>query len=71
MRTLEAQSNIRIDVLELVQNLMEQPEFTPQLIALMDDDLQAPMTDLASAVTCQDQAAATVALQALTAALEG
>ncbi len=62
---------IRLDVFDLVQNVLEMPQFTPQLIALLDDDLRSSMTALATAVTCQDQAAANVALQALTAALEG
>ena len=64
-------SNVRIDILELVQNVLEQPAFTGDLIGLLDDDLQAPMSAIVAAVECQDQAAAQTALQALTVALEG
>lgn len=71
MFTSRNQPDIRLDVLELVQNLFEQPAFTSDLIAIMDADLRPPMTALHAAVQCNDPDAANVALEALTAALEG
>jgi hypothetical protein len=67
----KSKPNSRIDILELVQDTLEQPDFTPDLIALMDSDLQAPMTAIASAVRQQDQTAANIALDALYGVLEG
>lgn len=62
---------IRLDVLELVQDVLEQGEFTEQLIGLLDSDLQSPMRAIAQAVDDGNQTAANEALDALCGVLEG
>jgi len=71
MSTKSPQSDVSIDILELVQNVFEQPQFARKLIELMPLDLQPAMQAVAIALDNQDQAAAQTALAALCGALEG
>lgn len=64
-------ANIRIDILELVQNVFEQPDLAPELIERMDSELQPSMTAIAAAIQIGDTTAANEALSALCAVLEG
>lgn len=63
--------DIRLDVLELVQDVFEQPDLAPELIERMDSDIQPSMTAIAAAIQIGDASAANDALSALCAVLEG